>query len=59
MIIKEENCDEEYIHVEDIEYIRTDDTYSDLLEICYIVSICYNPFSKMQSVLDFHFCLKI
>jgi hypothetical protein len=40
MIIKEGEGDleeEEYVNVEDIEYIKTNEIYSDVLDVCYLV----------------------
>ena len=37
MIVKEDN-DQEYINVEDIEYLKTNDKFVDMIDLCYLVN---------------------
>jgi hypothetical protein len=37
MIIKENGKEDVYIDIEDIDHIKVNETYADLLDICYLV----------------------
>ena len=57
MILKEDDL-QEYINVEDIEFMRTNDKFMDMIDLCYLVRVIYFNliiFRKRASILNFHF----